>query len=324
MISPKWLICALVLSCAATIVQADVLAIATNPQGSSGYSAGAAIATVMQQKGNLTARVLPMSGSSTLVPLMNSGKVEFGFMNPVEQVNAYNGVGDFNGRKNSDLRVLGVMWPLALAIGVPNDSPVKSLKDLKGLRMPTDFTSQKTMVMLQDAILASAGLSAADMKPYPVSNYVKGMQALAEGKVDAAIFGPGTAGAQEANASLASHGGLRFLPMIDTPEGLAGLHSVFPNAYSKLFQPSPGSPGIIGPTQFMVYSIFLMTNSHVPNDVVYAATKAIYENKPLLQAITAIMKEFEPNMMAEAATIPYHPGAEKFYKEIGQWPPKKR
>ena len=74
----------------------------------------------------------------------------------------------------------------------------------------------------------------------------------------------------------------------------------------------------------MVYSIFLVTSSHVPDKVVYAATKAIYENKPMLQATTAILKDFDPKMMAEAATIPYHAGAERFYKEVWQWPPKKR
>ena len=37
-----------------------------------------------------------------------------------------------------------------------------------------------------------------------------------------------------------------------------------------------------------------------------------------------MMKAFDPKMMDEASFVPYHPGAEKFYREVGEWPPKKR
>lgn len=70
--------------------------------------------------------------------------------------------------------------------------------------------------------------------------------------------------------------------------------------------------------------VFLATSTHVPDDVVYRAVKAIYGNKPELVATAAPMKSFDPSAMAEASAVPYHPGAEKFYKEIGLWPPKKR
>jgi TRAP-type uncharacterized transport system substrate-binding protein len=44
-----------------------------------------------------------------------------------------------------------------------------------------------------------------------------------------------------------------------------------------------------------------------------------------LAATFAGLRRFDPKEMAIAYEgLEYHPGAIKFYKEIGQWPPKKR
>jgi TRAP-type uncharacterized transport system substrate-binding protein len=74
----------------------------------------------------------------------------------------------------------------------------------------------------------------------------------------------------------------------------------------------------------MVYSAFLVSSTHVSNDLVYKVTKALFNNEAALAAASAAMKSFEPKMMAEANVVPYHPGAEKLYKEVGEWPPKER
>lgn len=324
MISFKPLMSAAILCSAATIAQAQVVGVATNPQGSLYYSVGTAVAEVMQQKGQITARVQPMSGSAAYAPLVNSGQVEFGLMNALDVANAFSGVDNFAGRKSSDLRLVGVMFSLPIDIAVPNNSPIKTIQDLKGIRMPSQFTAQSTIRAVQDAVLATGGLSTADMKPFPVADYVKGMMALGDGKVDAALFGLGTAASQEVNVALSSHGGLRYISLSNTPQSVAALRKVFPSGYLTVVQPSPALVGILGPTSVMAYSAYLVTSSHVPADVVYKATKAIFENKPVLAAASTTMKRFDPEVMAEANEVPYHPGAEKFFKEVKMWPPKQR
>ena len=324
MISFKSLIGAAALSCLATMAQAQVLGIATNAQGSLYYSVGTALAGVMQQKANLTTRVQPLSGSSSYTPLVNRGQVEFGLLNAVDVVNAYSGVANFKDHKNSDLRLVGVVFPIQNGIAVPNDSPVKSIQDLKGMRIPNMFTAQNTMVFVQDAILATGGLSTSDLKGFPVADQFKGMEALGAGKVDAALSCFTCATAKEVDVALASRGGMRFLPLPDTPEAMAAMKKVFSGARSKVFSPSPAFSGIATPTRLFEYSSFFVASTHVSDDVVYKATKAIYENKAALVATSAAMKGFDPASMVEANIAPYHPGAEKFYKEVGMWPPKSR
>lgn len=313
---------ATILSCAATMANAQVVGVATNPQGTLYYSAGTSVAGVLQQKGGMTARVQPMSGSSAYAPLVNRGEVEFGLMNAIDVGNAVDGILNFKGRKNPDLRLVGVLFPITVGMAVPNDSPIKSIKELKGVRVPSQFTAQSTIVFVQDALLATGGLSIADMKPFPVPDYSKGMLALGDGKVDAAMYGLGTGASQEVNVALSSRGGLRYLPTSDTPEASAAMRKVFSATYTKVFEPSPGYPGIVAPTRLMLYPAFLVTSTHVSADVVYKATKAIYENKTALEAGSAILKTFDPSAMAQANKVPYHPGAERFFKEAKEWPPK--
>ncbi len=319
----KSLVAAATLSCVTTLAQAQVLGVATNPQGSLYYPVGAAVAQVMQQKAELTARVQPSSGSSVYTPLIERGQVEFGLLNALDVVNAFNGVDNFK-VKHPSLRLVGVMFALPIGMAVPNDSPVKTIKDLKGLRVPSQFTAQSTIRSVQDACLATGGLSTTDLQGFPVPDYVKGMMALGDGKVDTALFGLGTGAAQEVNVALASHGGLRFVALPDTPEATAAMRKIFSSSYSKVFEPSPGNVGIVAPTRIMVYSAFLIASTNVSDDVVYKTTKALYANKDLLVSSAAVLKSFDPKAMAEKSEVPFHPGAEKFYKEVGEWPPKQR
>lgn len=320
----KWFIRGALISFYVGFAHAQVVGLATNPQGSSYYSVGAAIAQLLQVKAGLNARVQPMSGSSAYTPLINRGEIEFGLLNSLDVVNAYLGVDNFKRGKNSELRLIGAMFIFPNGIAVPNDSPVKSIKDLKGLTMPSSFTSQSTMLTQQDAMLATGGLSTMNMKPFPVSGYNQGMAALAEGKVDAAMVCLQCGAGLEAHVALAARGGLRFLPIADTPEALAAMKKQFPSSFTLVYQPSAAYPGLVGPTRLMTFSAFLLTSTHVSDEVAYITTKAIYENKPMLAAASVQLQAFDPTMMNEDNTVPYHPGAEKYYKEIGQWPPKKR
>ena len=324
MISLKSLIGAAALACLATAAQAQVIGIATLAQGSLYYSVGAALAGVMQQKANISTRVVPLSGTNSYTPMINRGEIEFGLLNSADVANAYRGVGTFKGHRNPDLRLVGVIFPLQNGLAVPNDSPAKSIKDLKGLRIPSVFTAQVTVQVNQDAILATGGLSTADLQGFPVSDQFKGMQALGEGKVDVALSCFNCAIGKEVNVALASHGGMRFLPIPDTPEALAAMHRLFPTAYTKVFSPSPAFSGIVTPTRLFVHSAFLVVNKNVPEALVYKAVKAIHGSRAALVATSAALNGFDPGFMAEANIVPYHPGAEKFYKEIGQWPPKTR
>jgi TRAP transporter TAXI family solute receptor len=62
---------------------------------------------------------------------------------------------------------------------------------------------------------------------------------------------------------------------------------------------------------------FLAVNADVPEDHVYKLTKAIYENLPFLQAIHKATKAMAVEKAMAGLPVPLHPGAMKYYKEVG-------
>ena len=127
-----------------------------------------------------------------------------------------------------------------------------------------------------------------------VLNLMEGVDPdVAEGKVEAAVIAVGTAQAQRANVSLASHGGLRFLDMKTSPEALAAMRKILP-ARPITIEPAPHAIGIVAPTTIMAYSIFFSTGARMPDDVVYEVAKAIHAGKDELLKGHPVFRGFDP------------------------------
>lgn len=299
----------------------QIFSLATNPQGSQLFTAGAAVAKLATEKIKMQMRVQPMAGSSTYMPLLNTGEVDFGLANVEEATAAVAGRVPFEGKPNPNIRLVTTLFQLPVSILVAGDSPAKSIKDLKGMRLPSGFVGQTVGRVLEDALLASVGLTVNDVRPVPVVNIFQGVDALGAGKLDAAVIGPGTAQIQQANVDLASRGGVRFLSVDGSPGALAAMRKHIA-AKTFVVDPLPQFVGVVGPTRFMGYSMFLIASSKVTDQAVYDLVKMMHASREDLIKITPVLLRFDPKAMAEKVDATWHPGAIKFYTEVGQWPPK--
>ena len=314
-------IAATIASGVATAVQAQqIRVLAANPQGSIFYAGSVAIGKLMDDKLKMQVRVQPMAGSSTYIPLLDRGETDFGLTNVDDAVSAYKGIGSFR-QANQNMRLIAAVFQLNFGILVPNDSPIKTIKDLKGKIMPWGYNAQVTGRVLQSAALASEGLTMDDVKQVPTQSLFSGVDLLGEGKVEAAALAIGTAQVQRANVSLASRGGVRFLSVASSPEATARIRKFLPGR-PVVVQPAPHAVGIIAPTTVIEYSVFFSTHKGMPDDLVYTIAKAIHGGKDDMVKGHPVFRSFRPGNMTEEIGVPWHPGAIKFYKEIGQWPPK--
>ena len=101
-------------------------------------------------------------------------------------------------------------------------------------------------------------------------------------------------------------------------EAMARLQKFMPGAYSMTINPAPNIDGITTPTKVVAFDAVFFTRADVPDDVVYAVTKALHDNKKDLVATFRPMSLFDPDHMAKnIQEVPFHPGALKYYKEIG-------
>ena len=295
--------------------QAQVLGFGSAPQGSIGYNMSSAIARTIAEAEGIQSRVQPYSGSSAVLPLVNSGELDLAVLNVLEMQEAANGEGPYAGRKQANLRVLAVIFPLYSSIFVRKDSPIRTIADLKGKRIPYGFSAQLTLNRIVDAILATGGISGnKDIIPVLVPNVIRGADDFMEGKTDGGFFAIGAAKVAEVHKSV---GGIRYLPVSDEPAAVLAMQRIMPYAYVTLVQPSPAFVGLDGPTKLMAYDYLVAVGAHVKDDVVYRIAKAMYENKPKLVESLRAFNGFNPDNMHKTMPASFHPGSEKYYKEKG-------
>ena len=287
-----------------------------------GYTsqASAAISKIVSQKTEIQMRVQPYGGSSAYVPLVSGGKLEFGLANEIEAASAAAGTGIYKGRPQPELQIAALLQPFRVAFYTRKDSKIRTVKDLKGKRVPSGWVSQKIIGVLVNGQLANAGLSYDDVIKVPTPNVVGGANDFAAGKTDVFFFVFGAGKVKEASAKV---GGLRVVGIDPSPEAVARMRKHVQPSYALLVKPSKANVGVDNPLNVMAYDYLMLTNAKVPSDTVYKVVKTMHDNKKGLVAAFRGMRLFSPSHMTKNIPgVRYHAGAIKYYKEINQWPPK--
>lgn len=291
---------------------AQPLGIGTSPQGTMTYTLGATYAKALDDAGKIQARVQPSSGTGVMVPLVNGNELDIGFVNTLELTEAYTGTGSFANRPQKNLRVVGVMFPIKSGFFVRKDSPIKSAADLKGKAVPYGYTTQEIIRTVIDGLLANAGLTAADIKPVLVPNLIRGVDEFISGRADVGYFAVGAAKVSEADAAV---GGIRYLPILETPEAIAAMKKVVPTSFPETVNPAPNFAGIAGPTPMMFYDYVMFVSAALPKDRVYKLTQVLAEQRDAMATGLPLFKDMDVKRMYRDISIPYHDGAIAYYKD---------
>ena len=296
-----------------------IVSVAASTKGTLFDQAGTAVAKVATNNGHLKSTLRNYTSANVFMPAVARGQVDFGVANQYEVMLAMTGQSHFAGREQPDLRAVAVLFPLRIATYVRLDSPVQRIADLKGHRMPDGYVANKIILPLIDATLAAEGLTRNDVVALNVPGLVGGADAFISGRTEGFLMALRAPKVREANA----RHGIRALPIDNTPEALAAIREHMPVAYFALEEPGPANPGIVEPTWVIAYDTLLFASIATGEETVYRMTRALFGNKDNLVAASPAFRLFNRDAMAkDLGVVRYHPGAIRFYKEQGDWPPK--
>ena len=286
-------------------------AIGTNPAGTGAHSLGSGLAAVASNATPVSVRVQPFNGPNAWMPLLQGGEIEFGIMNILDAKMAQTGTGNYK-KPNPEVRVVsGGVFPFTVGWFVRDKSDIKEAKDLKGKRMAWDYGGHAITQTLQMIFLEGAGVKPADLVQVRVSNINDGARGVVEGKIDVAETGIGIGLVEEVNAA----DPVRFLSLPNTDKTKA----VLAKSGVSLVKSDPVT-GIKGDTYVIGYPLHLVSSTKVSERAVYTLVKSWWENLGELQTKHPLFKKWTKEMQAITNfTVPYHPGAIKFYKEVGVW-----
>jgi TRAP transporter TAXI family solute receptor len=304
-----------VLAAVATPAAAQVVGMGTTQAGATAQLS-TVIAKVVSDKGGLQVRPQPMAGVAQYAPLVNAGEIDLGVANLVEARYLVQGR-EIVERPNPELRLVARLVPWYNGLVVKADSPIKSIRDLKGQPTPAGFSGNPLGRVLMDGYLANAGLKIADTRQVLVPAFPRMFDLFKQGQLATAISTIGSPVLRDWEAAV---GPVRFLGFDDSPPAVAALQHYIPGAYVVEVQPGPGVLGIPVPTKLLVYDYVLFAGAKVADDVVARVVGALFDHPADVKAGAPLFKEFEPRLMSKDLGIAYHPGAIRFYQAKGIWP----
>lgn len=309
------LIATLSLGVAATVASAqEPLTLGVTGQGSTVYSMGAPLAQLLEANG-IPVRLQPMGGTTAYTPLFGTGEIDIGIVNFSVLRSGYTGAAPFP-RANEDIRLLSVLYPFMVGLIAREDSDIASIEDVAGLRLPGGFNQQPYINPIIRALLATGGLTTDDIETVPVPTIGAGLDDFDTGRIDVGYFGIGGGRVIQSDSAV---GGLKFIPVPDTPEAVTAMNQHLTGAFVHTL--AAGSfVGIDADTPVMAYDMMLAVGADVPDETVARIAEILATNKDALVEGFGGYAGFEPELMAKPDyEIPYHTGAISYYESSNLW-----
>ncbi|WP_225972811.1 TAXI family TRAP transporter solute-binding subunit [Paracoccus jeotgali] len=261
----------------------------------------------------LLATAVASAGSVANVEAVGSGRAESGFAQADVAYWAQTATGDFAGLPAiADLRAIAKLYPEALHIVARGDAPIRSLSDLRGMRVSLDEPGSGTLVDAR-LVLDAAGIADDEMTVLhlPAARAAQAMQA---GELDAFFFVGGYPA--PAISQLAGQSPVRLIALDDAVMDRLTKERSFFTRDSLPAGTYRGNPDDIAT---LSVGALWITRADQPEELIHAITRVLWNDNTLRQLGYGhrIGRRIRPENAVTGIPIPLHPGAERYYREAG-------
>jgi TRAP transporter TAXI family solute receptor len=299
---------------AGTAVAQQNIAIATGGTGGVYYPMGGGMANVLSKHlpgVQATARVT--GGSVDNLKLIGSDQSEVAFSMVDAALDASKGQDKFKGSP-LDVKTLMVLYPNRMHVVSVEGRGIEKMSDLKGKRVSTGSPGGATEVMAF-RVIEAAGLDRdKDMKRERLG-VAESVNALKDGKIDAFFWVGGLPTA--AVTDLGATPGVK-IKMVDHDDVVGKMNAKFGNIYATDVIPAKTYPGQDKDNKIAVVQNILVASGKMSEKTAYDIVKTLYEKRGEVALAHGEAKAISLDKQnSKNTTIPWHPGAEKYFKEQG-------
>lgn len=308
----RHLIAALALCTCAAVAQAQTY-ITVLTGGTSGvyYPLGVALSKIYSEAipGAKTS-VQATKASAENLNLLQAGRGEVGFSLGDAIAHAWAGNEEAGFKQKLDkLRGLAAIYPNYIQIVASKESGIRTLQDLRGKRLSVGAPRSGTELNAR-AVLAAAGLSYADLGKVEYLPFGESVELMKNRQLDATL--------QSAGLGVASIRDLATnVPIVVVPVPAEVVAKIGDPAYQPAAIPAGTYMGQEQDVPTVAIRNLLVTHSGVPEEVVYLMTKSMFEHLDELAAAHSAARGIEREKATDGLPIPLHPGAERYYREVG-------
>jgi uncharacterized protein len=305
-------VCLILLASAFGPAQAgeEKLVLATGGTAGTYYPFGGSMAKIWNTKipgMNVTAQATGASAEN--VRLVNKKEAELALVQSDVLDFAYKGQDPFK-EKLTSMKAVAVLYPEIIQLVVRADGPVKTFADLKGMKVGVGAPGSGTEANFRQ-LMDVYGLPKDAVSAQYLSFSESGEQ-FKDKHIDAFLVTAGIPNA--AIMDISSQHDIRILSIAD--DMVKKLTEKYP-FLSAAKVPASTYKNQTADVNTVAVNAVLIVNSEIKDDVVYNLTKALFDNQPELAAAHAKGKEINLQNAVKGVSIPFHPGAEKYFKEKG-------
>jgi TRAP transporter TAXI family solute receptor len=288
--------------------QATELRMMTGPQGGSWIPLGGQLKDMWEKAiPGLNVQSFPGAGMAN-VRGVEEGKTDIGIANSISTVDAIAGKPPFNKPHNNVCNV-ATLYPQYYQFVVLADSGINKFADLKGKSITTQQRGN-TGELITKQLLEVNGVDYKDVKISFVG-YTDSVNQMKDGH--AVAFGLNTQVPAGAIMDLAA---ARDIKLLDQSGSITQMQKINPGY--KLISIAKGTyPKQDQDVKVIGFYTHIVASCKLPEDVVYTMTKTIAANTQTLATVARDIATLKPAGMAEDIGVPFHPGAVKYYKEVG-------
>jgi len=284
------------------------LTLATASPGGIYYVYGDALAHILTEKLGVPVNPLPTQGTVHNAKLVDSGGAQLGMITMGVALQGWNGTGDWtDGKKFRNMRALFPMYDTPFQAIVLQRSGITTLAQLdhKHVAVGPKAATGGTYI---PAIFKLLGISA----EIEYGSFDATVTGLSAGQLDA--FTTLTGAPMPAIQAAERKEPFTFLAL--SPEQIEAVSKALPE-----FSPSKIAAGTYRSLDKDYVTIgvynFAIGRADLPDDLVYKLVKAVFENQPRLMKATLAASDTLPQNVVKDTFLPFHPGAVRYYREIG-------
>ena len=302
---------AAIASGAAVAQQQQFINVLTGGQSGVYYPLGVALSQIFAKDiPNVRATAQVTKASAENLNLLQAGRGELAIALGDSVSNAWKGDEEAGFPKKLDkLRGISGTYNNYIQIVANADSGIKTLADLKGKRVSVGAAKSGTELNAR-AIFKAAGFSYADLSKVEYLPFGESVELMKNRQLDATL--------QSAGLGVSSIRDLATsVKIVVVPVPADVIAKVGDDAYQPTVIPANTYGGQTADVATAAIPNFLVTHSGVSDDVAYQMTKAMYSNLDTLYAAHNAAKAIKRENAIKGMPIPLHPGAAKYYKEVG-------
>lgn len=296
--------------------------LATASTGGTYYPVGVALATLtkvkLQPSQKIGMSAINSAGSGENIKLLRDNEAQFAILQGLYGYYAWNGVGPLEkDGPQKDLRSVSMLWQnveqFVVHAAKAKTGTISDLKGLEGERMALGKKNSGT-IGSNRFLLKNIGIDADSAFDLVYVGYGPSADALQNGQIAGMSTPAGSPTGAVTKAFAAMGDKIQMLDFTDEQmkEADGGL-----NLWTRYIIKAETYPGQANDIKTIAQPNFLAVRADLDEDAVYMITKTIYENLPFLHAIHKATKVMALEKALAGLPMPLHPGAAKYYKEVG-------